>query len=298
MRRIGVPLGEYVDGKIFWGIKTGCNEAFVIDRATRNKLIAEDLRSADLIKPLVVGDDVRKYHINFQDSYLIFARHGIEIGKYPVIEKHLHRFKDRLMPRPKDWKGGEWQGRKPGPYQWYEIQDTVEYHAEFVRPKIIYPEIAKESRFAFDRDGYFSNNKTFIIPSSDLYLLGLLNSKLCWLFLKRICSVLGDPDKGGRLELRDIHVSQLPIRRINFDDQADRQRHDAIVALVTEMLQLQKDYAQAEREKEDRRHPLKRRIGEVDAAIDRLVYELYGLTEEEIAVVEGTATNAALKNKR
>jgi hypothetical protein len=69
-------------------------------------------------------------------------------------------------------------------------------------------------------------------------------------------------------------------------DPAEKQQHDEIVALVDEMLQLQKDYAQAEREKEGRRHPLKRRIDEVDAAIDRRVYNLYGLTEEEIQVVE------------
>jgi hypothetical protein len=286
IQQVGAPLSEYVDDKIFRGVVTGYNEAFVINRATRDRLIAEDARSVELIKPFVVGDDVRKYRINFQDSYLIFTRRGVNIKEYRAIERYLRRFEERLMPKPEDWSGGEWKGRKSGPYQWYEIQDTTDYYAEFEKPKIVYPDIAKESRFAFDDEKYYPSATNFIIPKADYYLLGVLNSQLVFFALKALCPVLGDPQRGGRLRLKTVYIQHLPIRRINFDDPADRRRHDAIVALVTEMLQLQKDYAQAEREKEDRRHALKRRIGEVDAAIDRLVYELYGLTEEEIKLVE------------
>ena len=81
-------------------------------------------------------------------------------------------------------------------------------------------------------------------------------------------------------------LSKFFPRRITLADPAEKQQHDAIVALVEEMLQLQKDQAEAEREMEDRRHALQRRIEEVDAAIDRLVYNLYGLTEDEIKLVE------------
>jgi hypothetical protein len=81
-------------------------------------------------------------------------------------------------------------------------------------------------------------------------------------------------------------VRNLPIRRIAFDDPAEKQQHDALVALADEMLQLQKDYAEAEREKQDQRHALKRRMDEVDAAIDKRVYNLYGLTEDEIKTIE------------
>ncbi|MBI4732511.1 MAG: N-6 DNA methylase, partial [Chloroflexi bacterium] len=147
MRQDGVRLGEYVDNRIFYGVKTGYNEAFVINRQLRDRLIAEDPKSAEIIKPFVVGDDVRKYHINFQDTYLIFTRRGIDIGRYKAIHKYLGQFKDRLMPKPKGWQG-EWKGRKPGPYEWYEIQDTVVYYVEFEKPKIVYPDIAKESRFS------------------------------------------------------------------------------------------------------------------------------------------------------
>ncbi|MBF2007457.1 MAG: hypothetical protein IGS49_18845 [Chlorogloeopsis fritschii C42_A2020_084] len=81
----------------------------------------------------------------------------------------------------------------------------------FNQAKILYPEIAKQSRFTFDNNRLFPNNKVFIIPTYDFYLLGVLNSAIIWKYLKNICSVLGDADKGGRLELRAIYISKIPI---------------------------------------------------------------------------------------
>jgi type I restriction-modification system DNA methylase subunit len=286
MREVGVPLGEYVNGKILYGIKTGYNEAFIINRITRNRLVNEDVKSAEIIKPFVVGNEVRNYWINSKERFLIFTRRGINLTEYPAIESYLSKFKERLMPKPKDWRGNGWSGRKPGRYHWYEIQDTVDYYPEFEKHKIIYPVIAKEPRFTLDTNGYFSNDKTFIIPYDDRYLLGILNSKLAWLFLKRICSVLGDPDKGGRLELRDTHLKRLPIHRINFDDPADKSRHDKIVVLVEKMLALKQEHAAAAASMSDKRHELAEQIDYTARQIDLLVYELYGLTPDEIALVE------------
>jgi len=214
-----IKLKDFIGDSIRWGVKTGFNEAFVIDRKTREKLIAEDAKSGEIIKPFLVGDDIRHYYADFKELYVIFTRRGIDITKYKAIERHLSFYRTFLEPKPQNYdakKQGEWQGRKPGPYKWYEIQDNVAYYADFEKPKIIYPEIAMNSRFAFDEDGYFTNNKTFLIPRNDKYLLSLLNSRAIWFYLKKVCSVLGDADEGGRLELRSIHVETLPIRRINF----------------------------------------------------------------------------------
>jgi type I restriction-modification system DNA methylase subunit len=284
MKKTGIPLGEYVKGKIYRGILTGLNEAFVIDCATRNRLVREDKRSAEIIKPFIVGDDIRKYHINFNERYLIFVRHGIQIHEFPAIERHLSNLKDRLMPRPKDWRGMQWAGRKPGPYKWYEIQDTIDYYEEFEKPKIIYPVIAKESRFAFDEDGRYSNDKTFIIPLDDKYLLGLLNSLLCWAYLRRLCSVLGDPDKKGRLELRGIFLENLPIVPVNLSNPIEKDHHKRIVKLVDSMLALHKQLSEARSAAQ--KEVIQRQINATDAEIDRLVYELYGLTDDEIKIVE------------
>ncbi len=208
MAAAGITLGEYVNGQIYRGVLTGFNQAFVIDGAKRAELIAKDPKSAEIIKPLAVGDDVRKWRINYQNKWLIFTRRGININDYPAIKKYLEQWKLDLMPKS---SSRESRGRKPGSYQWYEIQDNVAYYAEFEKPKIVYPVIAKESRFAFDIMGAFTNDKTFTIPVNDLYLLGLLNSSMVWDYLKNICSSLGDADKGGRLELRAIYTSKIPI---------------------------------------------------------------------------------------
>lgn len=111
------------------------------------------------------------------------------------------------------------------------------------------------------------------------YILGLLNSTLLGFYYKSLIM--------RSLDVYPGNVRQLPIRRINFDDPADVARHDRMVMLVEEMLRLQKEHAEAETLKEDRRHHLARRIERLDAEIDGLVYDLYGLTEEEIGMVAG-----------
>jgi type I restriction-modification system DNA methylase subunit len=289
MRQVGVALSEYADAKVLRGVITGLTEAFVIDCATRDRLIAQDAKSAELIKPFVVGDDVRKYHINFRDRYLIRIPKGWTREKsknarnawgwferhYPAIAKHLKPFEAAAEKR-----------QDKGEY-WWELRECA-YYDEFEKPKIVYPDIAKESRVAFDTSGLYLANTIYFIPTDDLYLLALLNSKLIFSYFKRAAAVLGDPDKGGRLRWFRQDVLKLPIRRINFGDPADVARHDRMVALVEEMLRLQKEHAQAEALKEDRRHDLARRIERLDTEIDALVYELYGLTEEEIKIVEET----------
>ncbi len=288
MKKIGVPLGDYVKGKIYRGVLTGLNEAFVIDAETRKRLIKEDPKSTDLIKPFVVGDDVRKYRINLtNERFLIFTRRGVNIQNYPAIHKYLNEFREALTPRPKSWKGGNWKGRKPGQYEWYEIQDTVDYYKEFEKPKIVWPEIAKESRFDFDNEGYYLNKTCFFSPANDLYLLGILNSKQIWFYMKSLCSVLGDTDKGGRLMQQKIYIETLPIRAIDFKKPADKAVHDKLVSLVERMLELHKKKnalpPSAEREK------VEREIAVTDERIDDVVYGLYGITSDERKMIEGKA---------
>lgn len=284
VKNIGIPLGEYVEGQIYRGVLTGFNEAFIINGETRKQLVKADIKSKDIIKPFLVGDDIRKYVVNYQDRFIIFCRRGIDIKKYPAIYNYLLSFKERLTPRPKSWKGENWKGRKAGTYEWYEIQDTVEYYEQFDKPKIIYPVIAKEPRFTIEDSGALSNDKTFIIPSDDPYLLGLLNSKLLWLFLKRLCSVLGDPDNGGRLELRGIHLCQLPIKRIDPSSKTEKGKHDKIAEMARQILDCNKKILNCNSEHD--KTAIRRQIDGMEEHIDKLVYELYGLTEDEIKIVE------------
>lgn len=177
LRHSGTSLGEYVDGKFYRGIVTGLNKAFVIDQATRDRLIAADPRSAEIIKPWLRGRDVKRWRMDWAGLYVIFTRHEIDIDQYPVVREYLTQFKDRLMP------GGP-NGRKPGSYKWYEIQDSIDYYAEFEKPKIVYPDIAKRCEFTFDKQGFYGGNTIYFIPLAKLALLGILNSQTTEFFYR------------------------------------------------------------------------------------------------------------------
>ena len=204
MESSGVPLGEYVKGQIFYGIKTGFNEAFVIDGAKREELIREDPKSAEIIKPLVMGKDIKRWCIQQKDRYLIFTRRGINIDKYPAIKNHLLLWKQELTPKI---TGNEISGRKPGSYKWFEIQDNVAYYEAFNKAKILFPDIAPKCRFAFDENGYYLSNTGYIIPIDDLFLLSILNSNIVEeYYIQRSAQV-----RGGYLRFISQYVSNIPI---------------------------------------------------------------------------------------
>lgn len=260
LRQGTIPLKDYTPSPIRRGVLTGFNDAFVIFKEERAQLIKEDPRSAELIKPFAVGDDVRHYHIRDKERFLILTPIGVDIQQFPAIFRHLSKYETQLQKR---WDKGN---------HWWELR-ACDYYQEFERPKIVYPEMAKEPRFTLDRANFYTNNKAFIIPGSDMYLLGLLNSSLIWYFLKRTCSVLGDPDSGGRLELRSIYVETIPIKPISPDNPAELAAKARIEALVGEILEAKAKDAAANTE-------------EMEAEIDRLVYGLYGLEEGEIKLIE------------
>ncbi len=255
-----IYLGEYVGNRFYRGVVTGNNDAFIVGKAAMEKLIEQDHNCKEIIKPYLLGRDVQRYRFNYQGKYLIFSRRGIDIKKYPSIKNHLANFKEQLMPRPKDWQG-EWKGRKAGTYQWYEIQDSTEYYAEFEKPKIIAPAIVQKATFTYDTDGFYSNDKTSIIPSGDLFLLGILNSKISDFVLKQIAST----KQGGYFEQKPMYISQLPIRRIDFANPAEKSAHDEIVRLVEWMLALQKERQSVTPEEEfDRVRRLEKQIQQED----------------------------------
>ncbi|MCL2117615.1 MAG: Eco57I restriction-modification methylase domain-containing protein, partial [Planctomycetaceae bacterium] len=280
----GVSLEEYVEGKIFRGVVTGLNEAFVIDAATRKRLIKEDKRSAKIIKPLLEGRDIKRYAPLKTDKYIIFTRRGININDYPAIKSHLEQFRKQLTPKPKGWgsKGSKpWKGRKPGSYKWYEIQDITSYFREFEKPKIILPNLATRIQCSFDDCDYYSLAPSTTISLNDKYLLAILNSRVCNYFLHQIAATR----RGGYIECKPVYLLRLPIYKIDERNKKDVAKRDKIIALADQMLVAQaKCYAAMS---DSDRKLAEQRIAILDQQIDSLVYELYGLTEEEIGIVEG-----------
>ena len=180
LKRVGVPLKEFVGSSPLYGIKTGFNEAFLVDSLTRDRLVAEHPSSAEVLKKYLRGQDVDRWHSQWEGEWMIFSRRGIEIDKYPAIKKHLEKFQTGLEPKPKSWTGTHWQGRKAGGYKWFELQDSVDYWQKFITPKIVYQVLQTYPRYCYDTDGLFGNDKTFIIPTASLFLLACLNSPIMW----------------------------------------------------------------------------------------------------------------------
>ena len=163
-----------------YGIKTGFNEAFLIDSTKRAELIAAEPGSSEIIHPYLRGQDVGRWQSEWAETWIIFTRRGIDIDAYPAVKAHLARFREQLEPKPDGWTGSNWPGRKGGSYRWFEVQDPIDYWREFEKAKIVYQEIQFHPSYAFDTRGYLGNNKTFFITSQDLYLLAVLNSPLMW----------------------------------------------------------------------------------------------------------------------
>ena len=167
--------------------------------------------------------------------------------------------------------------------EWYELQQPqYAYTKYFESPKIVFPDIATAPRFVLDDDGHYGSNTIYFIPKRDLYLLGLLNSKLGFFYFRIVCAGL---EGTGDTYLRFFgqYLEGFPVRTINFSDPTDKAQHDKMVSLVERMLELHKRNPRLPQEQE----MVKREIESTDRQIDKLVYELYGLTEEEIEIVEG-----------
>ena len=252
-------------------------QRYPVDEETKNRLIAEDSKSAEVIKPFLAGRDVKRYQAPHSEKFLIFTRRGINIKDYPAIEKYLLQYKERLMPKPKGFKGSSWKGRKPGSYEWYEIQDSVDYFQEFEKKKIIVPAITQRGAYSPDENAMYSNDKTSIVITSDKNLIGVLNSKTCDYFLHTIAST----KQGGYFEYKPMYISLIPIALEN----APVTIIENISSAVEQMLTLNKQAAEGSLPPQ-KAEQLKRQIDATDREIDKLVYQLYGLTDEEIRLIE------------
>ena len=184
VKSAGEPLASYEGSAPLYGVKTGFNEAFLIDTETRDRLISEDASAQNIIKPYIRGQDINRWWTEDTGLWMIFARRGIDISDYPSVQKHLGLYREKLEPKPENWKPTanqpEWNGRKTGSYRWYELQDAVDYYEKFATPKILVKRIAFHSRFAMDAHGYFINDSCLAIPTIDPWIISVLSSPIAW----------------------------------------------------------------------------------------------------------------------
>ncbi|MBZ0308459.1 MAG: Eco57I restriction-modification methylase domain-containing protein, partial [Anaerolineae bacterium] len=244
----GRPLLPNVTRGIAYGIKTGFNDAFFIDEKTRQELLQADSSSAEIIKPLARGQDLRPWYQSNGGQYLIFTRQGIEIEQYPAIKAYLEQYKEALEPKPATWdesRDGTWNGRKSGPYRWYEIQDQVAYHREFEGPKILFPDIAKYPRFSWDTGGLYCNDKGSIILTDRTFLLAILNSRTIWFVIGQIATPLAIRQGLWRYQAKLQFIERLPVPELTTQQESNLTAiAEEITSLARERYQLHEDMRQ------------------------------------------------------
>jgi len=193
MEEAGLPLERYVEGKIFRGLITGLNEAFIIDDATRREILSQDRSCAKYIRPFAVGKDIRRWTLASSQRWIIYVTPSNSKKIPDTLLRHLLGFKKQLESRA-------------NAQEWYELQQPQEkYISTFEAPKIIYQEIATYQSFAYDPTGIYVNGKVFMLPCDDLYLLAILNSAPAWEYLSQICSKM----VGGALAMQAVYLSKL-----------------------------------------------------------------------------------------
>lgn len=185
-----------VFGAPLYGIKTGLNKAFVLSRAQRDALVACAPRSGELLKPFLIGENLKRWHIESDDLWLIYTpKNQIDIEDYPAIRDHLLPWKEQLE-------------RRATIQNWWELQQAqVAYLSSFAGPKTMYNRFTNRPQFSFMPDEIYTNDAPYIIPTSDVFLATFLNSRAAWFVLSSYATRL----QSGYYQLLGRHVEPTPI---------------------------------------------------------------------------------------
>jgi adenine-specific DNA-methyltransferase len=261
----GKPLKEW-DIKINRGILTGCNDAFIIRTKVKEEIIAKDPKSAELIKPLLRGEDIKAYVPEWNDQWLIgtFPALKIDINQYPAIEEHLMKYKERIEPKPRNYdeRLGKWKGRKSGSYKWFETQDSIAYYKDFLKPKIIYPNMTKYLPFVYDKHQFFTNQKCFVVTGNQLsYLTAFFSSRLFrFAFKEYFPELLGDTRELSKVFFETVAVKEI-------DNDTNLMFENYLTELVNSKLSGQPTLS-------------------IQKLIDRKLANIYMLTDEESKLLD------------
>ena len=253
---VGTPLKKW-DISINYGIKTGFNDAFIIDKVTREKLICQDAKSAEIIRPILRGRDIKRYTYDFADKWIIAAHNGnkeknisrINIEEYPAIREYLDQYYEKLAKRAD-------KGDTP-----YNLRTCI-YMDDFSKQKIVWGNLCLSAQYAMVEAGMYINAPSPFIVSDDYYLLAALNSKIADWYVRN----LGVTRNGGYFEYKPMFVEQIPIaRKIN-----SHLKENIIKAAYA--LQYSEEMC--------------KNSSEMEQFINKCFYDIYGLSNMEIEYIE------------
>lgn len=207
----GRPTLADVFGAPLYGIKTGLNDAFVLSRADRDRIVARARqtpgdRSADILKPFLIGENLKRWYVESDDLCLVYTpKNRIDIDDYPALRDHLASYRERLEERATR-------------QNWWELQQAqAAYQLHFERPKLIWPHFQSRGSFSVETEPRYLNNKCFFFPHASYSLVGFLNSKLAWFCLTSIARV----KRGGYIEAEAQYVGAIPTPFSDTDDELE-----------------------------------------------------------------------------
>ena len=247
----GTPLKDW-DINIYRGVLTGYNEAFIISTEKREEILAncqsaeERQRTAELIRPILRGRDIKRYGYEWADLWLINTHNGVKpnikrvnIDNYPAVKDHLDKYWNKISKRAD-------KGDTP-----YNLRNCA-YMEDFNRPKIIYPNMTKYMPFVYDTNHIITNQKCFIITGNNVeYLTAFFNSSLF-----KFCFRNSFPElQGGTRELSKIFFEKLPIKKVSFSS------NEVFKEVLTS---IQQDYIKSKA-----------------IEIDSMIFDLYNLNTKE-----------------
>lgn len=271
LRQAGKPLRDFVGARVSRGLTTGLNEAFVVDRATRDRLIREQKSSAEILKPYIRGKDIGRWCAEFNDQFVIKIESSenkdhpwseksaadaekVFAKSYPAIHSHFDALRSELIKRDD-------QGR----FFW-EMR-SCKYWQEFEKPKIVSTKISIKPTFALDMEKHYLGNTAYFFPAvtAGRFLLGLLNSTLFFAYAKKVFA----EKQGGWFEVQPDGLEAFPIPAATPADQAE------LSGLVERVIAAKRAGNEA-------------LVQSLEREMDAIVFRLFDLTPEEIALVQST----------
>jgi len=256
---VGTPLKDW-DIQINYGIKTGFNDAFIISTDKKEEILAncqtedERKRTAELIRPILRGRDIKRYSYEWAELWLIatFPSRHYNIEDYPAVKQYLLSFGiERLEQTGKihNINGKRIKSRKKTNNKWFETQDSISYWEDFFKPKITWGNLNLQGTYTYAPKGMFVNAPSPFIATENIAILHILNSKIADYYIRS----LGVTRNGGYFEYKPMFVDKLPIPKDGLEE-----------------LQNYKEQPSVNEKK----------------GISKIIYQLYGLNSEEIEYVE------------
>jgi methylase of polypeptide subunit release factors len=251
IQQIGTPLKDW-DIAINYGVKTGFNEAFIITAKTRSELVRQDPKSAEIIRPILRGRDIKRYEYRFADLWLINSHNGlkeqgvkpININSYPAIKNHLDQHYPELETRAD-------KGDTP-----YNLRNCA-YMDDFSKQKIVWGNLNLTASYTLAEAGMFINAPCTMIVPGNAYLLAVLNSKLGDYYIRS----LGVIRNGGYFEYKPMFIEQLPVPSV------DEKKQEKIENLVNRIVDLKKSGYNTEK---------------LEREVDLIIFDIYNLSPDEI----------------